>query len=135
MIILLIGLVLGGASVYLVARAVAMPRMRTAETIAQIDAYGYSRTRAEPRDGSVMKGALDDIAGVIGGLVGKRFGGSREVALRNRLMAAGLYGTAPRKFLGYQTLASAGHCSSPPSASRAHLETSFALRSRNRTWA
>ena len=105
MIILLIGLVLGGASVYLVARAVAMPRMRTAETIAQIDAYGYSRTRAESRDGSVMKGALDDIAGVIGGLVGKRFGGSREVALRNRLMAAGLYGTAPRKFLGYQTLA------------------------------
>jgi hypothetical protein len=46
-LILLIGLFLAGASVYLVARAVAMPRMRTAETIAQIDAYGYSRSQGD----------------------------------------------------------------------------------------
>ena len=105
MLILLIGLFLAGASVYLVARAVAMPRMRTAETIAQIDSYGYSRSKGDERGASVMKGALDDIAGAVGGLIAGRFGSLRETELRNRLMAAGLYTTAPRKFLGYQALA------------------------------
>ena len=105
MLILLVGLFLAGASVYLVARAVAMPRMRTAETIAQIDAYGYSRSQGEEGGSSVMKGALDDIAGAVGGVIAGRFGQPREAQLRNRLMAAGLYTTAPRKFIGYQTLA------------------------------
>jgi tight adherence protein C len=106
-LILLIGLFLAGASVYLVARAVAMPRMRTAETIAQIDAYGYSRSQggADEKGPSVMKGALDDIAGAVGGVIAGRFGSLRETELRNKLMAAGLYTTAPRKFIGYQTLA------------------------------
>ena len=46
MIIILIGAVfLVGASVALVARAVAMPRVRAAETIGQIDAYGYAGQR------------------------------------------------------------------------------------------
>jgi tight adherence protein C len=104
-LILLIGLFLAGASVYLVARAVAMPRMRTAETIAQIDAYGYSRSQGDEDGPSVMKGALDDIAGAVGGVIAGRFGSLRETELRNRLMAAGLYTTAPRKFIGYQALA------------------------------
>jgi len=104
-LILLIGLFLAGASVYLVARAVAMPRMRTAETIAQIDAYGYSRSQGDEDGPSVMKGALDDIAGAVGGVIAGRFSSFREAELRNRLMAAGLYTTAPRKFIGYQTLA------------------------------
>src|SRR5213076_2898900 len=104
MLFLLIGLLLAGSAVYLVARAVAWPRIRTVETIAQIDAYGYSRGHAEERTPSVMKGAVDDIAGAVGNVVGRRFGSLREAELRNRLMAAGLYLTAPRKFLGYQTL-------------------------------
>lgn len=105
MLILLIGLFLAGASVYLIARAVAMPRMRTAETIAQIDAYGYSRSQGDEDGPSVMKGALDDIAGAVGGVIAARFSSLRETDLRNRLMAAGLYTTAPRKFIGYQALA------------------------------
>jgi tight adherence protein C len=104
-LILLVGLFLAGASVYLVARAVAMPRVRTAEMIAQIDSYGFSRPRgAEEQDATVMKGALDDIASVIGSLIASRTSSGREAELRNRLMAAGLYLTSPRKFLGYQVL-------------------------------
>jgi tight adherence protein C len=105
-LILLVGLFLAGASVYLVARAVAMPRVRTAEMIAQIDSYGFSRPRAggEEQEATVMKGALDDIASVIGSLVASRTSSGREAALRNRLMAAGLYLTSPRKFMGYQAL-------------------------------
>ncbi|HEY3106443.1 MAG TPA: type II secretion system F family protein [Gaiellaceae bacterium] len=105
MLILLVGLFLAGAAVYLVAKAVAWPRMRTAETIAQIDSYGYSRSHGDAKEQTAVRGAVDDIAGAIGGVIGKRFSSLREEELRNRLMSAGLYTTAPRKFLGYQTLA------------------------------
>jgi tight adherence protein C len=104
-LILLVGLFLAGAAVYLVAKAVAWPRMRTAETIAQIDSYGYSRSHGDAKEQTAVRGAVDDIAGAIGGVIGKRFSSLREEELRNRLMSAGLYTTAPRKFLGYQTLA------------------------------
>jgi tight adherence protein C len=106
MFIFLIGIFLAGAAVYLVGRAVAMPRMRTAEVMGQIGGYGYSNVgQAESESSSAVRGLLDDVAGAVGGLVSKRFGSTREVDLRNRLMAAGLYTTAPRKFIGYQTLA------------------------------
>jgi tight adherence protein C len=104
LLILLVGLFLAGAAVYLVARAVAMPRMRTAEMIAQIESYGFSRPRGEERQATVMKGALDDVANVIGKVVSKRTSSVRETRLRNRLMSAGLYLTAPKKFIGYQAL-------------------------------
>jgi tight adherence protein C len=101
----LIGLSLAGASVYLVAKAVSMPRVRTAETIAKIDLYGYSRAADDADDSSVMRGALDDIAGAVGSVVAGRFGGKQEQDVRSHLMAAGLYGMTPRRFIGYQTLA------------------------------
>jgi tight adherence protein C len=103
-LILLVGVFLAGAAVYLVARAVGMSRMRTAETIAQIDSYGFSRQRGEQQQPKAMKGALDDVANVLGNVVAKRTSSGREVALRNRLMSAGLYMTPPRRFVGYQAL-------------------------------
>ena len=105
MLFLLIGLILAGAAVYLVARAIAMPRVRTAETIAQIDSYGFSRAREEARQSTtVVRGALDDMAHLIGGVIAKRSNSDRETALRNRLMSAGLYLMPPRRFVGYQVL-------------------------------
>jgi tight adherence protein C len=78
--------------------------MRTVETIAQIDNYGFSRSRGEEQKPTAVRGALDDVANVIGNVVAKRTGSGREVELRTRLMAAGLYLTTPRKFIGYQAL-------------------------------
>jgi tight adherence protein C len=101
----LIGLALAGASVYLVARAVSMPRVRTVETIAKIDSYGYSRAADDDEDTSAMRGALDDIAGAVGSVVAGRFGRDHEQRVRSHLMAAGLYSMTPRRFIGYQTLA------------------------------
>jgi tight adherence protein C len=43
------------------------------------------------------------VATLLGGAAG-RFGGFREASLRRELVAAGIYGLAPRKFLGYRVL-------------------------------
>jgi tight adherence protein C len=102
---LLVVLFLAGTSVALVARAVAMPRVRAAETMGQIGSYGYTRRGEEEADGGAVRGALDDIAGFVGGLVASKLGGGvKEAELRNELMAAGLYVITPRKFLGYRIL-------------------------------
>jgi tight adherence protein C len=93
------------ASVALVARAVAMPRVRAAETMGQIGSYGYTRRGGEDEsDSGAVRGALDDIAGFVGGLVESRLRGVKEAELRNELMAAGLYVITPKKFLGYRIL-------------------------------
>jgi tight adherence protein C len=105
MLIALLGIVFfAGTSVALVARAVAAPRVRAAETVGQIGSYGYSRRAEQEVDGGAVRGALDDIAGFVGGLFAGKVGGVKEAALRNELMAAGLYATTPRKFLGYRVL-------------------------------
>ena len=104
MLIALLGvLFFAGASVALVARAVAMPRVRASETITQIGAYGYA-ARGEDVASGAVRGTLDDIAGFVGGLVAGKLGGVKEAELRNELMAAGLYSATPRKFLGYRIL-------------------------------
>jgi tight adherence protein C len=104
MIVLLGALFLAGASAALIARAVAMPRMRAAESLGHIDSYGYSSRQAEDQPGGAMRGALDGIANVVGTIAARRFGSVREAQLKNELMSAGLYTTSPRMFLGYQTL-------------------------------
>lgn len=104
MILFLGALFLAGVAVALVARAVAMPRMRTVEAIGRIDGYGYSAGSVEADGGDGLRGALDDLANLVGDFVARRFGGLREAELRNELMAAGLYSTAPRMFFGYRML-------------------------------
>ena len=104
MILFLGALFLAGLAVALAARAVAMPRMRTVEAIGQIEGYGYSAGSVEADAGGGLRGALDDLANAVGGFAARRFGGLREAELRNELMAAGLYSTAPRMFLGYRML-------------------------------
>jgi tight adherence protein C len=104
-LILIIGLLLAGASVALAARAIAMPRARAAETITQIGAYGYavggggSKSRQGP-----LSGAVDNLANRVGNWVARHFGSVREAKLRDTLMAAGIYGLTPRKFMGYRLL-------------------------------
>jgi tight adherence protein C len=104
MIIFLIGaLVLAGASLALMGRALVMPRLRAAETVGQIESYGYSAPSDEL--GRPMRGALDELANFVGGFVSRGVSGLREAELRNELMAAGIYTITPRKFVGYRILA------------------------------
>jgi tight adherence protein C len=104
MILLLLGLFLAGASVALVARGFAMPRLRTTQTLGHIDSYGFGAQHVNAKPTGALRSALDEIASFVGGVAGRRFSGLREAELRNELVAAGLYATAPRKFLGYRVL-------------------------------
>jgi tight adherence protein C len=98
---LLIAAALLGMAVALAARALVMPRIRTNETLEQIPSYGFKGKGDDETTGG-LRFALDGLAGMVGGLVGGRLGS--EVDLRNRLMSAGIYGTSPRKFIGYRIL-------------------------------
>ena len=107
-LILIVGLLLAGTAVALAARALAMPRARTAEALAQIADYGYAGPRAPRSVQGPLTAALDKLANGTGAWVAKRFGSLREAKLRDELMAAGIYGLTPRKFMGYRLLATIG---------------------------
>ena len=98
----LVALALGGAAVALALRAVAMPRIAAASRIAEMQAYGFSQ---EGLPEIVPKRRLIETAATVVGRVTSRFSSRfKEAEIRNQLMAAGLYTTAPMTFLGYRVL-------------------------------
>ena len=103
-IFLLVGLFFTAFAVAMVARAVAMPRVRAAETLGQIDAYGFAGEEPEPSAPGGVRVTFDGIAGALGSALAPRLGGVRESELRTMLMGAGLYRISPRQFLGYRML-------------------------------
>jgi tight adherence protein C len=107
-VILLVGLLLTGTAVGLLARGVVMARGRASETIAQINAYGFARARVEKKQTRPLSSRLDWFVTLIGGAVARRLGGLREAEMRAELMAAGMYGTTPRKLIGYRIVAAVG---------------------------
>ncbi|MBW8060397.1 MAG: hypothetical protein FVQ78_08755, partial [Solirubrobacterales bacterium] len=104
MLLLIIGVLLTGAAFGLLVHALALPRLRTAQRLSQISAYGYPATAAgkEPAPGALGAG-LDRLAERIGATAMPRFGESKA-DLRGLLISAGIYGIAPEAFLGYRLL-------------------------------
>jgi tight adherence protein C len=76
-----------------------------AGTIDQIQTYGYV---AEAAGGSELdtpaRRPLDSIAGRLGNFAARRTSRFGEEKIREKLISAGMYGTTPRKILGYQVL-------------------------------
>lgn len=103
LLLFVMGLVLCGVSVVLVARAAVMPRLRASETLGRIGSYGFTSRQIEEAGPGAARTALDGVAASVGGLAG-RLAGFREVSVRRSLVAAGIYGLAPRKFVGYRIL-------------------------------
>jgi tight adherence protein C len=104
-IVLIGGLALVAVAVTLFVRALMVPRVRTVEALSQIPAYGYTGA-TETAEGSDARNALDDLAGALGATAGRYISSMREDALRKQLIAAGFYRVPPRRFVGYQLLAS-----------------------------
>jgi tight adherence protein C len=102
-IFLLIGLLLLGTAVALVARGVIAARLRTADTLGQIGRYGFAGAPdLKPSEG--LRGFFDSAAAGIGLLLTERLKLVNEERLRKTLVSAGMYGTSPRMLIGYQLL-------------------------------
>jgi len=84
--VLLIGLLLAGVAAGLFARALLVPRLRAAETIGSIEAYGYSgRLRSRTRQRPNLLSRLDALAGAVGASLSARVHGFSEQQLRRQL--------------------------------------------------
>jgi tight adherence protein C len=74
-------------------------------TLDQIGTYGYV---AEAAGGSEVEQPshrpLDSIAGRLGDIAARRLARFSENEVRVKLVSAGMYGTSPRKLLGYQVM-------------------------------
>ena len=108
MLLFLIGLLLLGTTTALVARAMAMPRLRAQETMAKIGDYGFTAGVAEPTQEGSIFGAFDGLASVVGTAFSLRRGENGAMSARKLLMAAGMYNVDPRRLVGYQLLSAGG---------------------------
>jgi tight adherence protein C len=105
MLLVLIGsLLLMGTAFALLAKAAGMSRARTADTLAQIDAYGFAQTRVTSQASGAARGILDAVASLLGQAFAAKLSGLRETEIRQELMAAGLYSVTPKRYIGYRVI-------------------------------
>lgn len=101
--LLILGVVSIGVAFGLLVHALALPRLRAAQRLSQIGAYGYPAAEDKPAPGASAAG-LDRLAERIGAAAMARFGEGDAVP-RRLLLSAGIYGLGPEAFLGYRLLA------------------------------
>jgi tight adherence protein C len=70
----------------------------------QIGTYGYVAETTRGVAEAPTRRPLDSIAGRLGDTVARRLGRFSEEDVRQKLISAGMYGTTPRKLLGYQVI-------------------------------
>ena len=105
MLLVLIGsLLLMGTAFALLAKAAGMSRARTADTLAQIDAYGFAEAPPTLQTAGAARGILDAVASLLGQAFAARLSGLRETEIRQELMAAGLYSVTPKRYIGYRVI-------------------------------
>ena len=103
-LILIVGLLLLAGAVALLLQSWRVSQTRTAQTLAQIDAYGFSaKTQGEAESATPDVGALKQIADQVGALAPGVLGGG-ERGSQKHLIAAGLYNTSARMVIGYRIL-------------------------------
>jgi tight adherence protein C len=98
------GVLLLGAGVMILVVNLSKPRGSSA-TIDQIQTYGYvAETSGGSETESAARRPIDSVAGRIGDWLARRSDRFSEAKIRDKLVSAGMYGTTPRKILGYQVL-------------------------------
>jgi tight adherence protein C len=102
-LIAIAGVLLLGAGVMILVVNLGKQRGASA-TIDQIQTYGYVAESTGGSEESAAHRPLDTMAGRIGDWAARRTGRGGEAKIREKLIAAGMYGTTPRKVLGYQVL-------------------------------
>src|SRR5262249_33439615 len=99
------GVLLLGAGITILVANLGKARGGSSATLDQIQTYGYVAEATGGSEGdSVARRPIDSVAGRIGDWTARRIGRFGEAAIRDKLISAGMYGTTPRKVLGYQVL-------------------------------
>jgi tight adherence protein C len=107
-LILILGLLLMAGAVALLLQGWRFSHSRTSETLDQIGAYGFSaERRVEAPSANQPTGAVAQLADSIGAFAPGILGGGQS-AIREQLVAAGLYNTSPRTVVGYRILLGVG---------------------------
>jgi tight adherence protein C len=107
-LIAITALVLFGIGVAMVLRAILLPRIEAAESMGQVEVYGYQAKAPVARETDDDEG-LAALAGRLGrALVQRNPGRYDEDEMRRQLTAAGMYRTAPLTFFGARALAAFG---------------------------
>ena len=103
LIVAIAGVLLLGAGVMIL-----VSNLRKAEggpaLLDQIGTYGYVAEAARGTADAPARRPLDSLAGRLGDVAARRFNRFSEAEVRQKLISAGMYGTTPRKLLGYQVL-------------------------------
>jgi len=98
------GVLLLGAGVMILVANLSKSRGSSA-TIDQIQTYGYVAETTGGSDAeSPGRRPIDSLADRLGGWMARRSDRFSEAKVREKLISAGMYGTTPRKVLGYQSL-------------------------------
>jgi tight adherence protein C len=98
------GVLLLGAGIMILVVNLGKARGSTG-TIDQIQTYGYvAETTGGSEVESPARRPIDSVAGRLGDWVARRSDRFSEAKIRDKLISAGMYGTTPRKVLGYQVL-------------------------------
>jgi tight adherence protein C len=107
--LLIIGILLVGAAIGIAAHVLAPSQEQSAETLTQIERYGFRRRGGDDEEsGSRMRDRLDSIAARLGSAVGGRASAVDLAGIQSHLTAAGIYKLSPGKFLGYRVLCTIG---------------------------
>ena len=101
------GILLLGAGVMILVSSLSKTKSAAA-TIDQIQTYGYVAEASGGSEESTARRPIDSIAGRLGDWAARRTNRFSEQRIREKLVSAGMYGTTPRKILGYQLLCSIG---------------------------
>lgn len=94
-------LLLGGGLTILI---INLRRPQGVATLDQIGTYGYVAESVGGAEDVAGRRPLDSLAGRLGDAAAKRLSRFSETEVRAKLVSAGMYGTTPRKILGYQVL-------------------------------
>jgi tight adherence protein C len=104
-LIAVLGILLLGAGVVILVSNLRKSQSAPA-MLDQIGTYGYVAEAARGAAETPSRRPLDSLAGKLGDTAARRLGRFSESEVRAKLVSAGMYGTTPRKLLGYQVILS-----------------------------
>jgi tight adherence protein C len=108
-ILLILGLLLTGFAVALVATAIgSQAPARAHELGGRIGKYGFTGTEEDDEAGAGVRQRFDSAASRLGAVFEKRSGSRGTEQTRAMLIAAGLYNITPGRFMGYRILCTIG---------------------------